>query len=168
MISSPSPVVVTVEHGLPYRLIAVLGANEIVAGGATSVQCRAEDKHGNEITDLPMSVHLPPNLEMKGGFGVGGTISGTYFVKCVPVGLPWSAFAIEESILEVLPGPPINLDLMVQLGVHNEVRRATEIVQISRVAQGQKVRYQTVWQLDPNTTAEEPTWIRLPVEEQSQ
>ena len=55
-----------------------------------------------------------------------------------------------------------SLDLLVQLGVRHEVRRVTEIVQISRVAQGQKVRYQTVWQLDPNASKDKPSWSQNP------
>jgi hypothetical protein len=49
----------------------------------------------------------------------------------------------------------------VQIGLRREVRRVTEIVQVSRVAQGQKVEFHQLWQYDETSRTVEPEWIRL-------
>ena len=50
------------------------------------------------------------------------------------------------------------IDLLVQLGIRHEVRRVTDIVQISRRAQDQNVRYRHLWRFDENSTAADPSW----------
>jgi pilus assembly protein CpaF len=54
-----------------------------------------------------------------------------------------------------------SLDLLVQIGLRQEVRRVTEIVQVSRVAQGQKVDFRLLWRYDDASSADAPHWICL-------
>ncbi len=108
-----APVLVTVEHGLPYRLVTTLGSPSIVAGHDTSVACHAEDKHGNVVPDLPMAIDLPSSLGLL-GLKVTGTTAGKFNVRCVPVGLDWGAFVIDGALLEVLPDAPVTLALQAQ------------------------------------------------------
>ncbi len=104
-----SPAGVTVEHGQPYRIVAILGDDQIVAGHTTSLTCRAEDKWGNLVPDLPMAVDMPANLTLQ-GLSVTGTITGKYAVKCVPQALDWTLFVLDPAILEVLPDVPVALE----------------------------------------------------------
>jgi hypothetical protein len=106
----PSPVSVNVEHGLPKRIKTLLEETFIPAGDSTGVTCTAEDKYGNNVPDLPMTVALPAQLSMV-GFDVTGVNAGTYAVTCVPAGLDWSAFNLEKDVLEVQPGEPVSLTL---------------------------------------------------------
>ena len=108
-----TPAQVTVEHGLPYRLVTTLADDQVVAGESTAVSCRAEDKQGNEVPDLPMTIDLADTLSLT-GLQVGGTVSGQFMVRCVPAGLDWSTFVLDEALLEVLPGPPVTLAIEAQ------------------------------------------------------
>ncbi len=108
-----TPAVVTVQHGLPHRIVTTLEASVIEAGGSTKVTCRAEDKQGNEVPDLPMTIALPDVVSLS-GLNVGSTIAGTFVIRCVPAGLEWSAFVLEGANLEVTPGPPVALQLDLQ------------------------------------------------------
>ncbi len=105
-----TPSRVWVEHALPHRLVTTLGDETIEAGGSTSVTCHAEDKWGNLVPDLPMTVALPSALSMT-GFDVTGTLTGKYAVKCVPAALEWTAFDLVHAPLEVLPGEPVSMAL---------------------------------------------------------
>ncbi len=105
-----SPVDVTVEHGLPKRIKTTVASDSIIAGESTGVSCLAEDKYGNIVPDLPMTVALPADLSML-GFEVTGTNAGTYALTCVPAGLDWSAFILEKAVLEIVPASPVSLDL---------------------------------------------------------
>lgn len=109
----PTPAVVTVEHGLPHRIVTTLDDEIIEAGGDTKVTCRAEDKQGNLVPDLPMTISLPDVVSLT-GLNVGSTVAGTYVIRCVPAGLEWSAFVLEGANLQVTPGPPVTLDLALQ------------------------------------------------------
>lgn len=108
-----TPETVTVVHGLPYRLVTTLGAPAIIAGGQTSVTCHAEDKQGNQVPDLPMTIHIPSALQLV-GFNVTGTITGKFAVKCVPAALDWNAFVLDEAILDVQPDAPVTMHLELQ------------------------------------------------------
>ena len=107
-----SPVAVTVEHGLPKRIKTAVATDSIIAGESTGVSCLAEDKYGNQVPDLPMTVALPEALSML-GFDVTGTTAGTYALTCVPAGLDWSAFILEKAVIEVVPASPVSLDMEV-------------------------------------------------------
>jgi hypothetical protein len=106
-----TPAQVWVDHALPHRLVTTLGAEAIVAGESTSVSCHAEDKFGNVVPDLPMTIALPSALAMA-GFDVSGTLTGKYVVKCVPAALEWTAFDLVHAVLEVLPADPVSLELV--------------------------------------------------------
>lgn len=54
-----------------------------------------------------------------------------------------------------------SIDLLVQIGLRQEVRRVTEIVQVSRIAQGQRVRFRRLWRYDDNSSQAVPCWIHL-------
>jgi pilus assembly protein CpaF len=54
-----------------------------------------------------------------------------------------------------------SIDLLVQIGLRQEVRRVTEIVQVSRIAQGQRVRFRRLWRYDDNSLQAVPCWIHL-------
>jgi hypothetical protein len=108
--SDETPSTVWVDHALPHRLVTTLGSETIEAGEATSLSCHAEDKWGNQVPDLPMTVALPSALTMQ-GFDVTGTLTGKYAVKCVPAALDWTAFDLVHAPLEILPGAPISLML---------------------------------------------------------
>ncbi|MEE2780440.1 MAG: hypothetical protein VYE15_07945 [Myxococcota bacterium] len=108
-----TPAEVEVAHGLPTTIITDLGQDAIMAGTSTSISCRAEDKYGNEVPDLPMSISLPTYVSLQ-GFDITSTVTGKYGVKCVPSGLEWNAFDLVQAILEVLPGPPVSLSVIPQ------------------------------------------------------
>ncbi len=57
-----------------------------------------------------------------------------------------------------------SLDLLVQIGLRQEVRRVTEIVQIIRIAHGQMVRFRRLWQFDERSSAKDPHWIKTGLE----
>ena len=106
----PTPAVLLVQHGLPKVIVTTLDEPSIPAGGATAVSCHAEDKFGNVVPDLPMAIDLPSLLALA-GFDVTGTVTGTYVVKCVPVQLDWTAFSLETALLEIVPGPPVMVEV---------------------------------------------------------
>jgi pilus assembly protein CpaF len=54
-----------------------------------------------------------------------------------------------------------SIDLLVQIGIRHEVRRITEIVELSRVIHGQRVRFRPLWKYDDSSSADEPHWVRL-------
>ena len=108
-----TPAMVTVEHGLPHRIITTLGSDWMTAGTETSLECRAEDKQGNHVPDLPMTVNMPANLGLA-GFNITGTVAGTYAVKCVPTALEWNAFVLVPATIEVVPDTPISLEIKLQ------------------------------------------------------
>jgi pilus assembly protein CpaF len=54
-----------------------------------------------------------------------------------------------------------SIDLQVQIGLRHEVRRVTEIVQVSRIAQGQRVRFRQLWRYDDSSSSDEARWICL-------
>ncbi len=53
-----------------------------------------------------------------------------------------------------------SVDLLVQIGLREDVRRVTEIAQLSKVARGQVVRYRRLWQYDEQSTSDHPRWIQ--------
>lgn len=108
-----TPAVVTVEHGLPNKIVTTLDDESIVAGGETKVSCHAEDKQGNVVPDLPMTISLPDVMALV-GLNVSSTVAGTFVVRCVPAGLDWNAFILEGAVLQVVPGPPVTLELALQ------------------------------------------------------
>ena len=108
-----TPVVVSVAHGLPYRLVTTLGQEVIKAGGSTNVTCHSEDKWGNTVPDLPMSLVKPDSIALT-GLTVSGTKLGKYSIKCVPAGLDWTAFVLEHAVLEITAADPATLDLVLQ------------------------------------------------------
>ncbi len=55
-----------------------------------------------------------------------------------------------------------SIDLLVQLGLRHEVRRVTEIVQVNRITQGLKVRYDKIWGFDDHADGNDPKWIFFP------
>jgi len=109
----PTPAAVSVYHGLPHKIVTTLESPVIQAGQATTVSCHTEDKYGNVIYDLPLSVELDEELTLQVTV-VSGTQAGSYHVTCVPVGLDWSAFKIEGAILLIVPGLPVTLDVTLQ------------------------------------------------------
>jgi Flp pilus assembly CpaF family ATPase len=54
-----------------------------------------------------------------------------------------------------------SIDLLVQISIRHEVRRVTEIVQVSRITQKQMVRFRQLWRYDDSSLPDEPHWIRL-------
>ena len=54
-----------------------------------------------------------------------------------------------------------SIDLLVQIGIRNEVRRITEIVELSKVIHGQRVRFRPLWKYDDSSSHDEPHWVRL-------
>jgi len=163
-----TPAQVTVTHGLPYRLVTTLGEDQVVAGETTTVSCRAEDKQGNEVPDLPMTIDLADTLSLT-GFEVGGTVSGQFMVRCVPAGLDWSTFVLDEAILEVLPGPPVTLAIEAQPPKpYFGVSEVVTIVVLAEDAFGNPVPDAEILPLtvapDENFVATSPTTLRFFVE----
>lgn len=107
------PPILTVTPGLPFKLVTTLESPSIRAGTSTKVDCHAEDKLGNTVPDLPMTIAIPGTLQIV-GFQVGGTLTGKFSVKCVPQALDWTAFHLDDAILEVLAGDPVSLELALQ------------------------------------------------------
>ncbi|MFZ2095436.1 MAG: ATPase, T2SS/T4P/T4SS family [Anaerolineales bacterium] len=54
-----------------------------------------------------------------------------------------------------------SIDLLVQIGIRDEVRRITEIVQLSRITQRQGVRFRQIWRYDDHSSPDDPHWIWL-------
>lgn len=54
-----------------------------------------------------------------------------------------------------------SIDLLVQINIRYEVRRVTEIVQVSRITQRQMVRFRQLWRYDDSSLPDEPHWICL-------
>ena len=111
--TDPTPVLVWVSHGLPHKLVTELDDDTIVAGTSTGISCRAEDKWGNEVPDLPMTVNVPSKLSLD-GFAITGTVTGKYTLKCVPAALDWTSFVLEHDVLKVIPDVPITLEIVPQ------------------------------------------------------
>ena len=109
----PTPVEISVYHGLPDKIVTTLENPVIQAGQGTTVSCHTEDKHGNVIYDLPLSIQLDEDITLEGTV-VTGTKAGMFEVVCVPVGLDWSAFEIQGAKLLIEPGLPVGLNVTLQ------------------------------------------------------
>lgn len=109
-LSDSTPETLTVAWGIPKKIETELAADSIVAGGSTTVTCKAYDSFGNHVPDYPVAVFLSPGLAID-GFKISGTKAGTFQVICVPMNDDWDFFTLTPRLLTVMPGAASGVSL---------------------------------------------------------
>jgi len=107
-----TPVEVIVAPNIPKKIYTHVTPSEFKAGGQAEIECVATDAYENKVSDLPMSVALPPQLTILGKT-ISGVVAGIYTVKCVPETIPWRYFQLFGVTVTVKPGDPAQLLLKV-------------------------------------------------------
>lgn len=111
--SDLTPEKLKVRWGLPRRISTELSTDTIVAGGISTVTCKAMDAYDNPVPDFPVAVFLSHGLDID-GFKITGTKAGMYQVICVPQLEDWDLFALTPKALRIIAGSPTHVALQAQ------------------------------------------------------
>lgn len=129
-----SPVRLTVEAGPLARVAAQLAEPEIVAGGSTTVTCRATDAFGNGVGGYSFSIESDEGVEIA-GVTLSSTAAGLHKVDCRWVDGDDAAIEHGSAQLTVRAGAPADLILKAvperaTYNVGNQVTIEREVIDV--------------------------------------
>ncbi|MSQ82987.1 MAG: hypothetical protein EXR77_08745, partial [Myxococcales bacterium] len=110
-LTDKTPISIAVIADVPRHLFTLLEPLTIVAGNASQLTCVANDGWGNAIADFPFALDHPKTITIKATYATS-TVAGAHKLTCVPETLDWNLFTLHPATLQVVPGPPHQLEVL--------------------------------------------------------